>query len=526
MMMLKSSRLPLAFLGCALLCLIFQARAQNSQSAIPVPQLDPGTVGQPSFRFAGGVPAVVHLIPHGNGARNGHVWVGNTGQSIRIVGEVDGEAPDWPKDRPSFLSKDHVEVWLAGVSDVKMPPIGWGDQFGEQQLDDLKRCSDLHSYQGPEHNAEAQQNCRDWFETQQEYRAIARRLFLRQWLLAENLSVESYATPAYGIISTKYAGDDLAILKPQGDVRFHAEQRSGKPGYIFEVDIPYSSFPPINTLQLSELRVMVDVFRAAPPGRREGPFSTTSAARADGKPDTFNVLRLDPPRVFELSPCGSKLEGTDAYGKVHAAWFIPKVTSGDSYQADAFLIVNEAHGYQYEPEETVSPTVRPIHFFWHKIGTAEWACGPALTYRGGNTIREYGGEVSQEGFEARRTPDGRILIKEGPWVWHSEFGSGQCGACPRMKLKVMTLDSNLNLITLLDLEDRIGGPPEPSSGDITVSPDWSQVEKFEQTGPDKEHLTWSSVMFCLKSGRYTECGRKVGVKPPDPPVIRQKLEQN
>jgi hypothetical protein len=270
---------------------------------------------------------------------------------------------------------------------------------------------------------------------------------------------------------------------------------------------------------LSELRLLVDVFRAAPQGKRYGPFSSTSATRAFGNLETFNRVRLDPARVFELSPCGDKLQGADIYRNMQPAWFIPKVASGHPYQADAFLIVNEAHGYQYEPGDTISPTVRPIHLFWHEISPGEWVCGPLLTYRKGNTIREFESEVPEEGFDARRTTDGKVLIKEGPEVWWSEFGSGQCGACPRMQLKILALDSNLNLITLLDLGETIGGGLLPSSGDITVSPDWSQVVKYEQN----ENQAWSSVTYCLKSGLYTQCDRKGDVKPPEPPVIRHKL---
>jgi hypothetical protein len=93
-----------------------------------------------------------------------------------------------------------------------------------------------------------------------------------------------------------------------------------------------------------------------------------------------------------------------------------------------------------------------------------------------------------------------------------------------MRLKILTLDSNLNLISLLNLERRIGGDPESSSGDMTVSPDWSEIVEYVQMGSDDEP-TWSSTAYCLKSGRYAECGRKKDVKPPDPPVIRQKLGQ-
>lgn len=519
-----TARALIAFLLCSLLGFSLSGLAQINRPAIPVPQLDPGTLGCPGFRFVGGVPRVVKLIPHGAGARSGHLWLGNTGQSLRIVGEVDGDAPQWPQKANTILAKDHVEVWLAGPADVELPPVGWGDQFEQHELADAEGCSGIPSTPAPRVDVTVQEKCRGWFANQEKYRSLFKRLFVRQWLLASGISVESYATPAYGIVSTKYAGDRLAVLKPQGDVRFRAETRPGKPGYMFEIDIRYSSFPPLNTLQLSELRLLVDVFSAAPQGKRHGPFCSTSATRAFGELETFNRLRLHPPRVFELSPCGDKLQAPDIYRNVQPAWFIPKVASDDPYQADAFLIVNEAHGYQYEPGDTISPTLRPIHFFWHGISAGEWVCGPLLTYRKGNTIREFGSEVPEEGFDARRAPDGNVLIRQGPEVWWSEFGSGQCGACPRMQLKILALDSNLNLITLLDLGVTIGGGEVmPWSGDITVSPDWSQVTEYLKAGPDDAHLTWSSVTYCLESKSYRQCGRKVDVKPPEPPVIRREL---
>ena len=512
------------FLSCALLCFCVPVSAQESQPPIPVPQIDPGRLGQPGYRFAAGVPQVVNLISHGNGARTGHLWFGNTGESLRIIGEVDGDSPVWPNDANSILAKDHVEVWLSGAGNLDLPPIGWGNQFGETQLESEKACSEIHSSQDSTKDTAAQEKCSDWFITQRNYRPYFKRLFVRQWLLASGVSEEVYATAAYDKVSNEYGINELAALKPRGEVKFRSVPRPGKDGYYFEIDIPYSSFPPLNTHQKSELRLMVDVFSASAPGKKEGAFSTSSAARAYGKPETFNVLRFDHARSFNMSPCGNKLEGTDAYQKVHPAWFIPKASTIDQYQTDAFVIVNEAHGYQYEPGDTNSPTVRPVHFFWSAIGGKEWVCGPQLTYRAGNTIREYGDQVSPEGFDAKRTTDAKLLIKEGPEAWFSEFGSGQCGACPRMRLKILTLDSNLNLILLLDLEKRIGGSPEPSSGDITVAPDWSEIVEYVQMDSD-DAPAWSSVAYCLNSGRYAECGRKNDVKPPDPPVIRQKLEQ-
>ena len=174
-------RVSIAFLG--LLCFGLLALAQNTQPPIPVSQLDPGTLGQPGFRFAGGVPPVVNLMPHADGARAGHLWIGNTGRSLRIAGEVDGNAPEWPKNQASILLKDHVEVWLAGATDVELPPIGWGDQFGLHELDSANGCSEIASTPNPSSKDTADhEKCRAWFVAQQKYRPLFKRLFVRQWL--------------------------------------------------------------------------------------------------------------------------------------------------------------------------------------------------------------------------------------------------------------------------------------------------------------------------------------------------------
>jgi hypothetical protein len=509
-------------LAGALLSLATPAFAQNNQAPIPVTQMDPGILGQPGFRFAEGLPDGMNLIPNGAGARNGRVWFGNTGLSIRIVGEVYGAAPDWPKGKDSILSKDHVEVWLAANADVDLPPAVWPQGDGAMSPDECR---------GYGSNA---QTCTDWFETQdQDYRPVFKKLFVRQWLLANDISEESYATPAYAVVATKYKPDGLAALKPHGDVQFRWQLRAGKPGYLFEIDIPYSAFPPLNTQQTAEMRLMVDVFSSAPAGKKEGAFSTTSSVRAYGKPGSFNSLQFNPPLPFEITPCISKLEAKiTEFSPTHPEWFIPSADPG-GYEADAFLLENRV-GPNGEPPD-VSPSVFPIHNFWRSLGPSEWVCGPNLAYRNGSAVRDFGMDVllfdanrdvsvSEDGFAARKEPDGTVLIKVGPRVWN--VGSmSQCGACDRTDFKIFALDENLNLITILDLNDVVDSP-HLDSQDFTVSPDWSQVVEYNQTeDPASGDQKWSSVSYCLASGMYTECGRKDNVKPPDPPLIRQLLEQ-
>ena len=45
------------------------------------------------------MPPDITLIPHGQGARNGHLWIRNGGYYLLIAGEVDGDPPDFPKNQ-------------------------------------------------------------------------------------------------------------------------------------------------------------------------------------------------------------------------------------------------------------------------------------------------------------------------------------------------------------------------------------------------------------------------------------------
>ncbi|MGH9572943.1 MAG: hypothetical protein ACRD40_05355 [Candidatus Acidiferrales bacterium] len=513
-----------ALLGCGLV--VCAQNAENAQPPISVPEEDPGVLGQAGYRFENGVPGGVSLIPHGAGARNGRVWVGNTGASIRIVGEVDGPAPDWPKDRDSILLKDHVEVWFAQSGTVQLPPAEWSQRF-EADVTTPDACANLQTQGVRDENP--QQECRDWFATQEQYRPIFQRLFVRQWLLANGISEEAYATPAYDAVTTKYKPDGIEALKPSGDVQFRSQARAGKTGYLFEVDIPYSAFPPLDSAPVADMRLMVDVFSAAAQGHREGAFSTTASNRAFGKPETFNKLEFNPPLPFQITPCNVPLSGKmQEFSPVYPAWFIPSAGAG-GFQADTFLL--EDWGGPDGETHSVSPSVFPMHNFWRKLGLVEWVCGPNLAYRNGSMIHSFHTDitlsngdksVSEEGFDARKDADGTALVKTGPRVWNAASMS-QCGACDRVDFTIYAIDKNLNLIRILGVDDVIDAPGLASQ-DFSLSPDWSNVVEYDQKS-DAEGK-WSSKTYCRSGMAYSVCGSQdEDVKPPEPSLIRQFLNQ-
>ena len=294
---------------------------------------------------------------------------------------------------------------------------------------------------------------------------------------------------------------------------------------------------------------MVDVFSAAPAGRKEGGYSTSSGARAYGNPDSFNVLRLDPPIQFASSPCNSMLEGKiESHSPAYPEWFIP-TASGGQYQTNTFLIDDLKAPNDNPPD--YSPSIFPFRNFWRSLGKAEWVCGPALAYRNGDRVQHFPAtdlslfdyerhiSVSEDGFGVRKTPDGTVLIKVGPRVWNA--GSpAQCGGCPITEMKIFALTEMKtfalglrNLLTLLDLGGVIGnsGPysQSPMSQDFSISADWSRLTEYDEAGEENPvtpagpsvTYTWSSVTYCLRGGNYVKCGEGKNVKPPALPLIRQ-----
>ena len=482
--------------------LLLLAGAASSAQPISVPELAP-----PDMR----------LIPHGEGARNGSVWVRNLGHSLGIWGIVDGPPPVFAQTKESVLASDHIEVWLAATADVPMPPIGWGNQFDQIELPKGEvSCTDWQkSRSGP--NVEVSETeCRKWAAAQIRYRSTLKRLFVRQWLLTSDYSIESFATPAYGQIAGRLAPN--ALKPPQPKLQMTVTVLPGDPGhYRFQIQIPYTDFPPLPALELRDLRLMVDVFSSAPAGKKVGSFSTTSPGRVWGQPGTFNHVQLDPPRVFQMSPCQAGLTGTDMYGDEHPAWFIPRSNQALGMQRDAFILVNYAHGYAYGPDG-LSPVVRPVAHFWHSVGPGEWICGPRLAYSKGTTRKLFRETIDQEGLDTKRLSDGTLLIKSGPNVYYSEFGSGQCGACPRVDMGFYGLDKDLNLTEAFALDEIVGG----GSMDLSISDDWSTITRFDQEmTADGGAGPWSSTKLCLHGAVYEECGEQPNVRPPDPPLLKE-----
>jgi len=436
------------------------------------------------------------------GGPSGRVWFTTSDRGLVVTGAVDGPAPAFAPagaDVATLLAADHVEVWLAGPNDAQLPPLGWGNQFGEQ---------------GPD-ACDERDVCRAWADRQRPHRAAVAKQLVRQWVASGGAAVEAYATPARGALL-----DPFAAFAPRGGVRMKAVAAAGARGWTFQVEVPWTALPPLDVLEVAELRVLVDVFARAPAGARQGAFASTSAARRWGVPATFNRVRLARPRVYRVSPCDDPLGGADVYGKEHRAWYVPEERDFQS----SFLIVNSAVGYQYEPSEP-SPILQPIPRFWREVEPGTTLCGPELSIRRGDGVHRLKLPVRAQGLALRRLPGGAMLVKSGPEVREaSYFGSGTCGSCPRALFDVIHVDRAFRATRAFAIELVHPGSEEQ---DLALAPDWSRVTLFRREAPEALHgpqPPWTAEDHCLRGTRYVACGVRTGARPPDPPNVPELRE--
>lgn len=516
-----------SLLSIALLVLSFIAvHAQDRRAPLKVPQVLGRGLGSVITPYTDRPPDIT-LVPHGPDARHGHIWVQNVGYGLLIVGEVDGDPPDFPRNKNLILQRDHVEIWLADAEDPELPPIGWSSRFQEFTLPNGSgSCADWVKKDISENAAAMGKKCRRWADMQNHYRPYFKRLFMRQYLVTPDYAVESFATPAYDEISSHFASDQPgseeipAPLKPQGYLQMWDGPGKELVGYTFEIMIPFVAFPPLSATELRDLRLLVDVFNPPALGRKVGAYSTSSPPRVYGKPETFNLLRFDPPHHFQFTPCDLPLAGKDEYGNRHAAWFVPKADQGFEFESDAFVVANDGGGFPDGPE-ALSPIARGVHYFWHGIAESEWICGPHLSYRKGEKVQNFNVHVDEAGFDAHRLPEGDLLIKVGPRAY-GENSSAQCGGCPRTEVRILRLSVDMKIYEVLEL----GGVIDTDTGasqDFTVSPDWSKVVQYDQLGLTelRQPETWSSTTWCLGESEYEECGHKDNIEPPYPPILKE-----
>jgi hypothetical protein len=536
------------FLLLAAMMLAGVAVAHSQVSAVvTIPAGSPGpsggSGGYPSNPYEK-EPATFALIAKRPGAPQGKVWVRSDAQGLHLWGSVEGEAPQWPEQKAEMLAKDHVEVWLAAAPEVTMPPVGWGNQFGKIEMKSAEDCKGQTDPQTGSTEAGGA-NCVRWYGEQVKYRAQFERLFARQWLLAGSPNFgdahveEEYATEAWrtleGDLFREFLPEDLrpktagavtggvSIVygksETEKDAAGNPYQKNIATGYEFYLGIPWAAFPPVATLELSDLWLMVDVFGAAPEGKKTGAYATTSAARVWGKPESFNHVKLEVARGFAVSPCGDPLVETNIYEDAIPAWFFPPKKAG--WVGGDFIVTNPAGGYAYAPMG-VSPEVEEHQHFWKELEGGDWVCGPRLRLKRGNGTKGFPFVVDEKTLEVRALGDGWLMVRSGPSASTvSAFGSGQCGACTVANLNLYAISPEGEATPALELTPALGATGNsPDAVDFDIAEDLTKVTEYDEapSGDDANaNPGWSSTTYCLQAHVYAQCGTAKDVKPPSPP---------
>jgi hypothetical protein len=464
-------------------------------------------------------PVTFGLLPTGAGAPGGRLWLGTADDGLVIAGEVTGAVPRWAAAPGDMAAGDHVEVWLADGDTLVVPPIGWGNQFADQTLASADACATVLGEPG---DSAGVARCRAWYGAQERYRQAFRRLFVRQWQLAPNVAVETFAQPAYEALDDS-ARARVAPLKPSAMPTMRAT--STPPGYQFEVLIPWTAFPPLRSLRVARLRAMVDVFRPGAGGRRYGAFATTAFNRRWGDAATFNSIVLAAPREYVVTACTYPLRGYRArtsqyFGYSHVSrpdtmptYFVPTA----SHEVQSIIgLENEARGYAYEPAGR-SPIATTTTFFSRPLSGGGRVCGPPVRFLDGDVAQRVDTLTLDSAFQWKRLPDGTYLLRSGPRVMNSFYGSGQCGACPRVGLTMLHLDPRGGVMPALEFFDI--SEPEFHELDVAVSATWDSVYVWRQrvVGDDPRSL-WSLTIQCWDPGRgaFAVCAERDSVPEPTP----------
>ena len=535
---------PMRAVHFALILALAPSAALARQSNVVV--ISPG---DPSNPHSG--PATFNLIPKEPGARTGRIWVNYADDGLDIYGEIGANPSDVrsPAEKKDMLASDHVEVWLSTTTGVALPPIGYGNQFGENDLKSAADCGPLENESEPGSPRTSDVGaCQSWYADQLEYRKQFERLFTRQWLTAapednsgESGHFEDFATSAYNSLSAGFYANELPdLLRPKSDDGFKStfspilsgpksssaqgpQPKMVVTGYRFDILIPWDAFPPSNDFNLNQFWLMVDVFTHAPAGKKMGALSTTSPERVWGKPATFNRVALKAPRQYIISPCSATPTLTDLYGDSHPAWYFPTAGADPLILSSVFDIENPAGGYMYSPS-SVSPIVRQEEHFWKSLPDGATVCGPDLAWQKGKLIKPSKFDVEKKYFEVKPLDDGWLIVRTGPDMGTlSQFGSGQCGACPTVNLQMYAISPDGEASLALVISSVLSGfGDQPADADFTIAPDWSRITYFVDTAADSENAqsdTWSSTTFCLAGHTYNKCGAAKNTTPPNPRFI-------
>ncbi len=463
--------------------------------------------------------AVIHksptIFPLFNKDQNneviGNIKLNDNEHGIIVSGIVNNIIPNWPTSIEEMSLKDHIEIWLTDVNDMQLPPVGWGHQFGYKEVNKAEDCLTIFPFAGPQGGYDQEtviryrEECKKWYQEQLLYRHSFQKLFLRQWQLAPNMAREIYAFPEFQLLDKK-TKTALAILEPAElpKIKFLAENIANS-GYKFQFLIPWNLFPPMQSLQIRDVKIRVDIFHATNGNNKLTSYSTISAIIPPQGPELLNLFSLSVPREYLLTQCKYNLaiipeaisrspENGGRYptfSENAKTYYLP---SDDKYLKNILLVDNPTRGYQTIPDiDSKSPVLYAVDLWDKKIGFDIILCGPKLAILKHNKI-VYSDfiSISSDLLEFKDFDNKKIILKKGPNIFYSYYGSGEGGANPRMSLNMFSLDKNNGKINSLLEELRFG--EEEKAFNVTFTPDWRRIDI--SVSPTRLS-DWENVSYCL-----------------------------
>jgi len=446
------------------------------------------------------------------------VWVGQVEDGVVVAAEIrSGVEPD---------EDATLRIGLRGAGDLAMPPIGWGHQFGFVLLEDPSGCT------GRELGEENSAACEAWFQRQVDYRDALPPLFEREWrlrLTTPDEILEARASEAFDRLPDLIQGA-IGPLEPRGRPLAKTRPILGTEGGVgVEFLIPWSAFPPVKAPRLEEVHLAFE-------------WLGDSTDSGEGWITRTGTRPLQNALDHVITPCRYGLNGLlipggeNRFSRPASEHAIPyMIPEGAGDLRSLIVLDNHAAGYLYEPTgETWSPAAFEPTFEVLDVGRGERLCTPVLAYaQGGERAGPpdwtetgegdwFGLQVDPRELDYRRLDNGDLLVKSGVRVAWSYFGSGQCGACPRVNLDFFHIAQRTGRITPIL---RFGGLAEPEFRDIEieVADDWRTVTIWQSEpvfeGDDMES-TWRLTRYCLndaaRGDAFEVCGEEDEVEePPD-----------
>ncbi len=308
-------------------------------------------------------------------------------------------------------------------------------------------------------------------------------------------------------------------------------------GRGLEALIPWEALPPLRELALRELRLRLDLGQATGPDRWRR-LASTALARG-GSATAGRRVRLARARRYFITPCRYDLRaafvgaGPSRSRRTPSdeavAYYIP---GRELDVREVIVLDNPARGYAYVPVSVIqepatadtvrrsvgrSPSPARSRYFAEPLGESTTLCGPELAVaRDGRVVRSSHRLSAPERVAARPLGGGGWLVRDGPRVYYSHYGSGQCGACPRVGLSFYHIPAAGDSIVRTY---RYTGITQFDRGiDIHLARDWSRFTIYELRFTEDLDEVWGSVTHCRvgEGPEFRECDRREAVPEPRP----------